>query len=184
MKEDHTNFERKNQKMTENDVIEYVLERFDDVKRSNKIQEIVKFQTLNKYMLMAHDQTELKNLGNIIASYKKIPFSDLLQEYENHLKNAMKKEPTIKTHTNVIMHIFGYFSKHLNQNEKQSFSKLFEQFKENKITVGEIILEINRIMYRFDNTYLTSQTYVLLYSDIKSRALFQKFSNLDISEFN
>jgi len=173
VKDNHTDIEKKSQKITENDVIEYVLQRFEDVKRSNKIQDLVKFQTLNKYMLMAHDQTKSKKLGRIVASYKKIPFSELLQEYEEYLKNVMKKEPTIKTHTNVIMHIFGYFSKNLSQNEKQLFFRLAEIFRKNEMTIGEILLEINLITYRFDNMYLASQTYILLYSNVQSRMLFQ-----------
>ncbi|HSB83388.1 MAG TPA: YbgA family protein [Nitrosarchaeum sp.] len=172
MKDNHANFEKRNQ-IKEKDVIEYVLQRFDDAKCSNKIQNLVKFQTLNKYMLMAHDQTMLKKLGNIVASYKKIPFLELWEEYEKCLKNTMKKEPTIKTHTNVIMHIFGYFSNSLSQNEKQLFFRLIEEFRNNRISIGGILLEINLITYRFDNMYLASQTYILLYSDVQSRIIFQ-----------
>ena len=47
-------------------------------------------------MIMAHDQIELKILGNIVASYKKISFSEILIEYENHLKNAMIKYLQLK----------------------------------------------------------------------------------------
>ena len=85
----------------------------------------------------------------------------------------MEKEPTIKTHSNVIMHIFGYFLKHLNQNEKQLFFDGLEQFKDSKKTLGRILLEINPVAYRVDNTYLASQTYFLLYSDINQRVIFQ-----------
>jgi len=59
------------QTISEDNVREYVFERFDDVKKSNKIKTLVIFQAMNKYMIMAHDQTELKILGNIVASYKK-----------------------------------------------------------------------------------------------------------------
>ncbi|EGG43006.1 hypothetical protein Nlim_0056 [Candidatus Nitrosarchaeum limnium SFB1] len=122
---------------------------------------------------MAHDQNELKILGDIIASNKKIPFSEIIDEYENHLKLAMSKNPTTKTHTNVIMHIFGYFLKHLNRNEKQIFFDRLEQYRLGKTTLGKILFEINDVSYRFDNTYLASQTYFLLYSDIDSKPLFQ-----------
>ena len=172
MKDSNTQFHDRNYKISENDVIEYVLQRFQEVKHSNKIKNLVTFQAANKYMIMAHDQVELKNLGNIVASYKKIPFSDILQEYQGHLKIAMVKEPTMKTHTNVIMHIFGYFSKHLSQGEKQLFFEWLEQFRENRTTIGNILSEISPIIYRFNNTYLASQTYFLLYSNVRPRILF------------
>jgi uncharacterized protein YbgA (DUF1722 family) len=182
VKEGNTQFHDRNYKISENDVIEYVLQQFQEVKRSNKIKNLVTFQAANKYMVMAHDQAELKNLGNIVASYKKIPFSDMLQEYEDHFRTAMTKEPTVKTHTNVIMHIFGYFSKYIAQNEKQLFFELLEQFRENKITLGNMLLEISCTTYRFDNTYLASQTYFLLYSNVQPRILFQALDKMDVSE--
>ena len=35
---------------------------------------------------MSHSQIELKNLGNIVASYKKKNFDEIISEYEKHLK--------------------------------------------------------------------------------------------------
>ncbi|EPA05015.1 YbgA family protein [Candidatus Nitrosarchaeum limnium] len=166
-------FHTEKHKISEKEIIEFVFQRFHEVKRINKIKNLISFHTANKYMLMAHDQNELKILGDIIASNKKIPFSEIIDEYENHLKLAMSKSPTTKTHTNVIMHIFGYFLKHLNRNEKQIFFDRLEQYRVGKTTLGKILFEINDVSYRFDNTYLASQTYFLLYSDIDSKPLFQ-----------
>lgn len=166
-------FNDKDCKISEKDISDYVIQRFEDVKSSNKFKNMLAFHTANKFMIMAHDQVELKKLGNIVASHRKIPFSELLQEYENHLKLAMDKKPTIRTHSNAIMHIFGYFLKHLDQNEKRTFLNNLDQFREGKKTIGQILLEISPITYRCDDTYLASQTYFLLYSDIEHRSIFQ-----------
>jgi len=151
--------------MPEKDAKGFVLERFEDVKKSKRVRDLVSFQAMNKYMLMAHNQNELKILGNIVASNKKNPFSETLTEYEKHLIASLNSKPTIKTHSNVIMHIFGFFSRNFSQLEKEQFFKLLKQFQEEKISIGEILAEINQIVYRFNNTYLASQTYFLLYSD-------------------
>jgi len=165
-------FNTKKQKVSEKQIKDYVFERFEDVKTSNKIKNLVSFQTINKYMIMSHDQNELKILGNIVASYKKVQFSEILIEYEKHLKKSFEKEPTTKTHSNVIMHVFGYFSKNFTQLEKEQFFKLLKQFQEEEITIGNILAKINPIIFRFDNTYLTSQTYFLLYSESYQDNLF------------
>ena len=159
-------------KISEQEVKEYVIERFEDVKTTNRIRDLVSFQAMNKYMIMAHNQDKLKILGNIVASNKKVQFSEILVEYEKHLKIALEKEPTIKTHSNVMMHIFGYFSKNFSQLEKEKFFDLLKQFQEEKITLGRTLSEINPIIYRFNNTYLASQTYFLLYSDPQPGNLF------------
>ena len=74
------------------------------------------------------------------------------------------------------MHIFGYFSKNLSQFEKQKFSDLLKQFREKKVTIGHILSEINPIIYRFNRTYLASQTYFLLYADPQPGNLFHMLS--------
>ena len=165
------------QRVSEEDIVDYVLERFEDVKNSNKIKDLVSFQAMNKFMIMAHDQNQLKTLGNIVASYKKIALSEMMEDYEKHLKCSLDKSPTIKSHTNVIMHIFGHFSKNFNQIEKEQFFKLLNQFREEKITIGNILSEINPVVYRFNNTYLASQTYFLLYSDPQPGNLFEMLSH-------
>ncbi|MGH1568151.1 MAG: DUF1722 domain-containing protein [Nitrosopumilus sp.] len=164
------------QVISENNVREYVFERFEDVKNSNKIKNLVSFQAMNKYMIMAHDQVELKILGNIVASNKKNQLSSILEEYDRHLRKSFQSEPTVKKHSNVIMHIFGYFSNNFSQQEKERFFELLNKFKGEEITIGEILSEINPIIYRFNNTYLASQTYFLLYSNPQPGNLFKALS--------
>ena len=163
--------------VSEKDTIKFVLDRFLQVKKSKRIRELAEFQAMNKYMLMVHNQKELKILGNLVADHKKIPLSDILDKYEEHLKIALKKEPTIKTHLNVMMHIFGYFSKYFSQSEKDLFHKLLHQFKEGQITTGKMLSEIGPLIYRFNNTYLARQTYFLLYADTRPGILFAVFND-------
>ena len=164
-------------KISESDAKKFVLERFEDVKKSNKIKDLISFQAMNKYMIMAHNQNELKILGNMVASNKKVSFSKILAEYEKHLKISLDSVPTIKTHSNVIMHIFGFFSKNFSQLEKEQFFNLLNQFQDEKITIGNMLSEINPVIYRFNNTYLASQTYFLLYSDPDRGNIFQILRN-------
>jgi uncharacterized protein YbgA (DUF1722 family) len=165
------------QKLNHKDIKEYVFSRFAEVKKSNQIKDLVSFQAMNKHLIMAHNQEELKILGNIVASNKKIKFSEILEEYEKHLKVALETKPTTKTHSNVILHIFGFFSKNFSQQEKEKFFELLTNFKDKKISIGEVLCEINPIIYRFNNTYLASQTYFLLYSKLQDGDLFKLLSN-------
>ena len=154
----------KNNQISEEDVVQFVLERFNNVKQTKKIKNLANFQAMNKYMLMSHDQEELKILGHIVASYKKTSFLEILDNYDLHLKKASKNPPTIKKHSNVILHIFGYFSKDFNVHDKRLFFDLLEKYREEKNSLGEVLAEINPIIFRFNNMYLASQTYFLLYS--------------------
>ena len=167
------NIQNYHQELTEKDIKEFVNERFLEVKNNEKIKELVSFQAMNKYLIMAHHQEQLQVLGRIVASNKKIKLSEIITDYENNLKLALQSKPTIKTHSNVLMHIFGFFSKEFSDLEKAKFFELLMNYKNEEITIGSILAEIHPIVYRFNKTYLASQTYFLLYSNPQQGNIFK-----------
>jgi uncharacterized protein YbgA (DUF1722 family) len=150
--------------LSEKDIAQYVKERFEDLKNDPKMSDLVNFHTNNKYLLMAHNQEKLKDLGNIVANHHNNKIKEVLENYESCLEEALYSQPTIKTHTNVLMHIFGYFGKCFNQNEKNRLLELIKKFRKNQASLGKVLSEIEPITYQFNNMYLLSQTYFLLYS--------------------
>ena len=159
--------------LTQNEIKQFVIERFEDVKKNKKAKELVEFQARNKFLIMAYNQEQLKILGRIVASYKKIKFSEILNEYEKNLNMCLEYKPTIKTHSNVIMHIFGFFSKEFTSLEKDKFFELLKDYKNEKIKIGDILAEIHPIVFRFNKTYLASQTYFLLYANSEKGNIFK-----------
>ena len=99
--------------LTEKDIKLFVKGRFHEVKKNNKIKELVGFQATNKFMIMAHSQEQLQVLGRIVASNKKIKLSETLIEYENHLKVALESKPTIKAHSKCTITYFWIFFKRI-----------------------------------------------------------------------
>ena len=159
--------------LSEKDVKQFVNKRFQEVKKENKIKQLVEFQAMNKYLIMTHNQEQLRVLGRIVASNKKIKLSEILIEYENNLRLALQSKPTIKTHSNVLLHIFGFFSNNFSDLEKDKFFELLDNYKNEKITIGNILAEIHPIIYRFNKTYLASQTYFLLYANPQEGNVFK-----------
>ena len=159
--------------LSEKEVKQFVNKRFEEVKNSKKIKQLVEFQAMNKYLIMARNQEQLRVLGRIVASNKKIKLLEILIDYENNLKLALQSKPTIKTHSNVLLHIFGFFSNNFSDLEKDKFFELLENYKNEKITIGNILAEIHPIIYRFNKTYLASQTYFLLYANPEQGNIFR-----------
>ena len=152
-------------KIQECDVAEYVFDRYKDLLKQPSVKDLVTFHSNNKYLLMAHNQEKLKILGNIVANHDKKQLNELLSDYQFYLLQALNCKPTIKTHINVLMHIFGFFGKYLSQKEKQVFLDFVKEYREKKTTLGKILSEIEPITYNIDTMYLVSQTYFLLYSE-------------------
>lgn len=158
--------------LTHDDVVRYVLEKFDLLKKNQTKKGIIDFHTKNKYLFMAHNQNLLHELGRIVANHKKLCLSDLVMEYEKNLSLLLITNPTTKTHINTIMHIFGYFSKYFTSSQKDLFFNLVEQYRKETITIGHVLSEIAPLIFVYDNTYLASQTYFLLYSENRLGKIF------------
>ena len=64
--------------LNEKEIKQFVNERFLEVKSSKKIKNLVSFQAMNKYLIMSHSQEQLRVLGRIVASNKKIALSEII----------------------------------------------------------------------------------------------------------
>ncbi len=151
--------------ISDSDITEFVSSRFNHIKRLARIRHLVEFHARNKYLIMSRDQSKLKTLGRIVASYKHGEMNNILTKYEKDLHLVLERQPTIKTHSNVIMHVFGHFSNEFDHNEKMSFIALIDKYKRKELMLGTVLATINPIIYKFNKTYLANQTYFLLYSE-------------------
>jgi uncharacterized protein YbgA (DUF1722 family) len=154
-----------NSVLKEDEISNYVLYLFENLKKEITKNNLVIFHTNNKFLLMAHSQEKLSVLGNIVANHQKKSLNESIIDYETNLKKALCITPTIKQHINVIMHIFGYFSKDFDHLQKYSFLNSLEQFRNEKISLGALLWEIEPLVYQYNKTYLIGQTYFSLYAE-------------------
>ncbi len=121
--------------------------------------ELVKFHTRYKYLLMTYSQKNLKELGKIVADGK-MDLKEKFTHYRNLFYGAFAKKPSRSKHYNTILHIYGYFSKGLNEKEKRHFLNLLEKYKNGTVTLNTVIEILKNFAFRFDDTYLLSQKYL------------------------
>lgn len=132
---------------------------FREVKKIRKMKELVRFQTHNKFMLMAYNQKELRLMGRIVANPEKKPIETVLREYEQHLSSAFLKIPRYTSHINVLMHALGYFSDALSAKEKAFFLDSLEQYRNEKIPLSVPVNIAQSWIVRFENEYLSNETF-------------------------
>ncbi|MBD3195292.1 MAG: DUF1722 domain-containing protein [Candidatus Lokiarchaeota archaeon] len=137
----------------------YTLARFRKVKSSEKMKELVKFQTENKFLLMAANQVEMRKMGRIVANQNKDSFKDVINNYEEKLLDILKFPPKFTSNINVLMHMLGYFSKELTHEEKSYFLDELEKYRAGWIPLFVLIRLLKSWIIRFDQKYLKSQTF-------------------------
>jgi len=108
---------------------------------------------------MAYSQTEMRELGRIVALQSQAGMERTLAEYRKHLMKALEKGPSYRSHINVLQHAFGYFSKDLSGGEKSFFLDNLEMYRENRASLTTLLNLVLSWVIRFDVEYLMDQSY-------------------------
>lgn len=138
----------------------FVLARFRQVRHSLSMKELVRFQTENKYLLMAYNQKELRELGKIVANHEKKPLEQVLEDYRKNLAKAFAKGPRDVAYINVMMHLMGHFSERLSAQERSFFVNTLEEYRDERLPLSVPLGILKSWAIRFDDQYLSRQTLV------------------------
>jgi uncharacterized protein YbgA (DUF1722 family)/uncharacterized protein YbbK (DUF523 family) len=138
---------------------------FREAKESGTINDLVRFQSQNKYLLTAYSQKELRIMGKIAANQEQKPCKELFETYEMHLYRAFGSPPSIGSNINVMFKILGYFSDELSKEEKDFFIKSLQRYKEGKLPLSANISILKSWIIRFKQEYLMDQTFLEPYPE-------------------
>ncbi|MCQ1534328.1 DUF523 and DUF1722 domain-containing protein [Methanosarcina sp. KYL-1] len=137
----------------------FMLASFRKVKNEGSMKDLVAFHTENKFLLMAYNQTELRELGKIVGNREHKSFKELVPDYQGHLHNALSRAPRYTSNVNVLMHALGHFSEDLSSREKSFFFDWIQRYREGKVSLCPAINTIRSWIVRFEDEYLMSQTF-------------------------
>jgi uncharacterized protein YbgA (DUF1722 family) len=73
---------------------------------------------------------------------------------------ALKIRATAKKNANVLMHMAGYFKKHLSSAEKEELFDLIDLYRRDTVPLVVPITLINHFVRKYDQPYLKEQCYL------------------------
>ncbi|HNS33220.1 MAG TPA: DUF523 and DUF1722 domain-containing protein [bacterium] len=121
--------------------------------------QLVEFHTKYKLTFMAFSQKHMTVLGKIVANHERLPLPEVMQKYQDCFREAFSRRATRKTHINVLLHIFGYFSSEISGEEKKRFLSLLDRYRNGDIPFA-LVSEVARVyISRTDKKYLREQVY-------------------------
>lgn len=136
----------------------FMLRDFKRVRRTGKLAELIRFHAANKYLLMGFSQRHLSAMGKLTANHEGLPFSQLADAYEAHLVSALEQPLSAARNVNVLLHVFGYFKKALNSEEKAFFLENLELYSRRRLPFSVMLGILKAWVVRFDDPYLKEQT--------------------------
>lgn len=121
---------------------------------------LVDFHTREKLLLMSHSQTHYREMGRLVATGKALQPETLFSAYETLLFKALDLKGTTSKHTNVLMHILGYFKKQLAADEKQEVLELIDNYRGGHLPLIVPITLMSHFVRKYRQPYLAQQTYL------------------------
>ena len=144
----------------------YALHELDQLIASGITRgKLMEFHSRYKLVLLAHSQPEYREIGPFIASMDR--WSSLVEftaEYRQRLLHLLSHQPTPANHTNVLMHVQGYFRPYLTSTQRQALAQLIDQYRVGELPLSAPIDQINAYLLEFPNDYLAGQRYFTFYS--------------------
>jgi uncharacterized protein YbgA (DUF1722 family) len=121
---------------------------------------LVDFHTTHKLLLLSHGEKDYREMGRLVARAKDLPLNELFSRYEEFLMNALKKKSTVKKHSNVLSHIFGYFKNDLTVFEKEEVLEILDQYRQGMIPLIVPLTLMKFFAKKFKQEYLANQHYL------------------------
>jgi uncharacterized protein YbgA (DUF1722 family)/uncharacterized protein YbbK (DUF523 family) len=139
----------------------FALKRWrDGLKEKQSLKALIAFHTRNKLLLLAHSPQHHRQMGKLVAAGKELPLRELYVRYQDIFLDALRLKTTNKKHTNVLMHMLGYFKEQLSAAEKQEMLELIEQYRLESLPLVVPMTMMSHYVRKYDETYLKEQTYL------------------------
>lgn len=131
-------------------------------------QSLVEFHARQKYLLMMHDYSTYKALGQLLSDLSdKSRLESIGQTYLEGLMQALKKVPKRGHRVNVLQHVMGYFKQQLSDKEKASVRRSIEQYQAREVPfiVPVSMLKHYAFLHGDQFPYLMNQTFLNPYPE-------------------
>ncbi len=121
---------------------------------------LVEFHARHKLLIMSHSTQHYRDLGALVGNGKGMKREELLRRYEVLLMEGMALQATARKHTNVLMHIMGYFKKALSSDEKSELLEVIERYHDRLVPLLVPLTLLRHYVRIYDQSYLKQQLYL------------------------
>jgi uncharacterized protein YbgA (DUF1722 family)/uncharacterized protein YbbK (DUF523 family) len=121
---------------------------------------LVEFHTCNKMLIRSHSENHYRLMGKLVAGAKSISPSTLYEQYEELLLAALRLKASVAKHTNVMLHMLGYFKNDLTSDEKQEMLEIIDAYRGEYVPLVVPLTLFSHYVRKYNQQYLKQQTYL------------------------
>lgn len=139
----------------------FVLKRWrETVDQTRELKNLVRFHSDHKFLLLSHSRVHFQALGRLVAQDQGLSRKGRLETYRSLLFEALRVKPTPRKHTDVLMHLMGFFKKNLSHPEKQELLEVIYSYKQGQVPLIVPLTLIRHYVRKYDQPYLKNQYYL------------------------
>jgi uncharacterized protein YbgA (DUF1722 family)/uncharacterized protein YbbK (DUF523 family) len=139
----------------------FVLARWREVlSGKGGLESLIGFHTKHKLLILSHSTRHYQEMGRMVARGKQISPRKLMEDYEEQLMEGLKLKATPGKHSNVLMHMAGYFRNQLSSDEKAELLDVINRYRREQVPLIVPITLINHYVRKYDPPYLKDQYYL------------------------
>lgn len=120
---------------------------------------LVEFHSRYKLLLMAHSPEHYRKIGPMLSDLKGQDLHSLGEQYIQCLMEGLAVTATRKKHTNVLMHIQGYFKRQLSSVDKTALTEMILRYQQGLLPLNTPLEMICHHLRHNPDDYLQLQTY-------------------------
>ena len=127
---------------------------------------LLAFHSRYKLQLLAHHQAGYREIGPFVASLHEWKDLDAFFEvYREKLMAILKQPASRKNHTNVLMHIQGYFREKLNARQRSELREVILNYRAGVLPILAPLTLLKHYLAEHPDKYLQTQNYFDPYPD-------------------
>jgi uncharacterized protein YbgA (DUF1722 family)/uncharacterized protein YbbK (DUF523 family) len=123
-------------------------------------QELIRFHTIHKYLLLSHSPQHYKTMGQLVAQTERHRPKDLMVKYAELFMKTLAVKATVSKHVNVLQHIVGHFKKRMNPREKVELLGVVSDYHHGLTPLIVPLTLIKHYVHIFDMSYIRDQVYL------------------------
>ncbi|PKH20554.1 hypothetical protein CIG19_18190 [Enterobacterales bacterium CwR94] len=121
---------------------------------------LIDFHSRYKLLLLAHSQPLYRELGPLVANIAHWDsLYDFAIEYRQRLMTLLSHQASRENHTNVLMHIQGYFTEHLTRDQRSELSGLIDRYRQGIQPLLAPVTLLKHYLAEFPHPWLAYQRY-------------------------
>ena len=121
---------------------------------------LVEFHTAHKFLVLAHNQAAYRRMGRLVARAGEPGLAELAAEYAQELMTALKRLASLGRHANVLEHLFGFVSRHLDAADRAEMVEILADYRAGLLPRLVPVTLLKHHFRRHPNPYVERQVYL------------------------